>query len=141
MKLANMNTNELVVLKEMVTKALNELGVFSVEELDNAMSSRTLYDLEDLIDLQMFEILKNEKQVINAHKNDFGYKVLIVDNNEYTIQRALIDALPLGAIIHDKYIEIEHLEIDYINNGYSYSELDTCQDLKFKTKNERGLEI
>lgn len=70
------------------------------------------------------------KTVTYAHKNNFGYKILEVDSNEYTVKRDLVETLPQGNYTHvnGDYIELEHLEIKFIKMGYTYSPLDKCQD-------------
>lgn len=63
-------------IKEMVTSALKDLGVYEYEMVETAMSGR-LCDLEDLIDLD--EISKNEISDIYSNENLINEFIKVLD--------------------------------------------------------------
>ena len=63
-------------IKEMVTSALEDLGVYEYEMVESAMSGK-LYDLEDLIDLG--EISKNEISDIYSNENLVNEFIKVLD--------------------------------------------------------------
>ena len=63
-------------IKEMVTSALEDLGVYEYEMVESAMSGK-LYDLEDLIDLD--EISKNEISDIYSNENLVNEFIKVLD--------------------------------------------------------------
>ncbi len=60
-QLHEMTTQEMQVLVNMVKDALIEIDALTQDNLNNALDSRYLEDLNDLIDIELFKEIKYER--------------------------------------------------------------------------------
>ena len=84
-QLHEMTTQEMQVLENMVKDALEEINSLTQENLDNALDSRYLEDLNDLIDIEEFEERKKDNRMKLLYKEQGRRHDIYLSDYDYTM--------------------------------------------------------